>query len=73
MKLSARSEDAPRGAGAMRMRSAISVVVCLVLLLGCGDRSSIDTSRADLVVVGDIYTMNASAPRAEAIAVARGR
>src|SRR5262245_4119830 len=68
-----RSEDAPRGARAMRMRSVTSVVVCLALLLGCGDRTRVDTSRADLIVVGDVHTMNASAPRAEAIAVARGR
>src|SRR5262245_27284633 len=73
MKLSARSEDAPRGAGAMRMCSVTCVVVCLVLLLGCGDRTSVETSRADLVVVGNVHTMNASAPRAEAIAIAGGR
>src|SRR5262249_59114850 len=31
------------------------------------------TRAADLIVIGDIYTMDASAPKAEAIAVAGGR
>src|SRR5262249_46817396 len=73
LKLSARRQDAPRGPGVMRLRSVTSVVVCLALLLGCSDRTGVDTSRADLVVVGDVHTMNASAPRAEAIAIAGGR
>src|SRR4030095_3253164 len=71
--LSARSQDAPRGAGAMRMRSMTPVVVCLALLLGCRDRTSVDTSRAEVGVLGSVSTLNASAPRAEGIAIARGR
>src|SRR4030095_9045155 len=31
------------------------------------------TRAADLIVIGDVYTMDASAPKAEAIAVAGGR
>ena len=31
------------------------------------------TRAADLIVIGDIYTMDAAAPKAEAIAVAGGR
>src|SRR5262245_43169412 len=36
-------------------------------------RQSSTGSAADLIVIGDVHTMDASAPKAEAIAVAGGR
>jgi predicted amidohydrolase YtcJ len=60
----------------MRMVSVFAAVVPLLLLQGCGTRhgrQSSTGSAADLIVIGDVYTMDASAPKAAAIAVAGGR
>jgi predicted amidohydrolase YtcJ len=65
----------PRGS-MMRMVSVFAAVVPLLLLQGYGTghgRQSSTGSAADLIVIGDVYTMDAAAPKAEAIAVAGGR
>ena len=60
----------------------VVLLLGLAVLLGEGGRPRVVSARgeaarvaadADLVVVGNIHTMDASAPKAEAIAVARGR
>ena len=58
----------------MRMISVFAAVVPLLLWQGFDDGSQGSTgSAADLIVIGDVYTMDAAAPKAEAIAVAGGR
>src|SRR5262245_6770310 len=58
----------------MRLVSVFAVVGPLLLLQGCDDDSGIRTgSAADLIVIGDVHTMDASTAKAAAIAVAGGR
>ena len=58
----------------MRVGLVVSLVLSLALLTGCEKTSRVDDgSSADLVVIGDVHTMNPSAPTAEAIAVSDGR
>jgi predicted amidohydrolase YtcJ len=60
----------------MRMVFVFAAVVPLLLLQGYGTshgRQSSTGSAADLIVIGDVYTMDAAAPKAAAIAVAGGR
>ena len=50
-------------------KSVLVKTLSLILVLGW----AISAHSADLIVIGDVYTMDASAPKAEAIAVAGGR
>ena len=54
-------------------KSALVKTLSLILVVGWAISAHSLVRAADLIVIGDVYTMDASAPKAEAIAVAGGR
>ena len=54
-------------------KSALVKTFSLILVVGWAISAHSLVRAADLIVIGDVYTMDASAPKAEAIAVAGGR
>src|SRR5262245_66127046 len=57
----------------MRRKSVLVKTLWVILVLGWVTVTDTNRRAADLIVIGDVYTMDASAPKVEAIAVAGGR
>src|SRR5262245_65348153 len=57
----------------MLRKSGLVKTRWVILVLGWVTVTDTNGSAADLIVIGDVYTMDASAPKVEAIAVAGGR